>query len=481
MRIACVILAAGQGKRMKSSLPKVLHRVCGMPMLQSVIDTAVKLKPERVIVVAGKQIDLLKKEIAASGIQFMLQKEPKGTGDALKSAMPALKGFRGTVIVLNGDAPLIEPQTIRRLLLLHQKNRNVVSVLSFHAEDPRGYGRIVRDRTGKFLAIVEEKDADSSQKKIHEVNSGVYAINHDACSLLGRLVLNRQKGEYYLTDIVALSLRQGLRTSAFDLGREEEFMGVNTREELLRASEIMRQGIVRNCIARGVSFLDPASAFIHPRATVGRDTVIYPNVLIEAGTTIGSGVTIYPNVRIIRSRIDNFAVIKDSTVIEDSHVSTGACVGPFAHIRPGSEIGAFAKIGNFVELKKALIGKGAKASHLSYLGDAVIGRDVNIGAGTITCNYDGEKKHQTIIGDQVFVGSDTQFVAPVKVGKGAYIGAGSTITRDVLPGALAVSRTEQKNISGWAEKRNAKIRLKAKGKEQKAGRSKKNIAGGANI
>ncbi|MDP2156741.1 MAG: NTP transferase domain-containing protein, partial [Nitrospirota bacterium] len=331
--------------------PKVLHRVCGIPMLQAVIETAAKLKPERVIVVAGKQIDLFKKEVAASEVQFMLQKEPKGTGDALKSAMPALKSFRGTVIILNGDTPLIKPQTIKRFLLLHQKNHNAISVLSFHAEDPKGHGRVVRDRTGKFLAIVEEKDADSSQKKIHEVNSGLYAVNHDVLSLLGRLAMNRQKGEYYLTDIVSLSLKQGLRTSAFAIGGEEEFMGVNTREELLRASEVMRQSVVLNCISSGVNFLDPASVFIHPHASIGRDTTIYPNVFIEAGTKIGSNVTIYPHVRIRRSIIDDHAVIKDATVIEDSHISTHACVGPFAHIRPGSEIGAYARIGNFVELK----------------------------------------------------------------------------------------------------------------------------------
>ncbi len=461
MSTACVILAAGQGKRMKSSLPKVLHKVCGIPMLQAVIDTAAGLKPEHVIVVAGKQIDLLTKEIAVADLRFMLQKEPKGTGDALKSAMPALKSFRGTVIVLNGDTPLIKPQTIKRLLLLHKQNHNAISVLSFHAEDPKGYGRIVRDRAGKFLAIVEEKDADQSQKKIHEVNSGLYAINHDAFALLDRLSMNKQKGEYYLTDIISLSFKQGLRTSAFAIGEETEFMGVNTREELLRASEVMRQGIVRNCISGGVNFLDPASVFIHPHTSIGRDTTIYPNVFIETGTRIGRNVTIYPNVRILRSIIDDYAVIKDSTVIEDAHVSTHASVGPFAHIRPGTDIGAYARIGNFVELKKAVIGKGAKASHLSYLGDAVIGRDVNIGAGTITCNYDGVKKHQTIIGDNVFVGSDSQFVAPVKIGNDAYIGAGSTITKDVLPWSLAVSRAEQRNIKDWAKKKQVKVKGKA--------------------
>ncbi len=453
MKTACVILAAGQGKRMKSSLPKVLHRVCGMPMLQAAVDTASKLRPESVVIVAGKQIDLLKKEIASPLVHYVSQKEPKGTGDALKCAIPALKGFNGTVIVLNGDTPLIQPQTIRRFLSLHHKNRSAVSVLSFCAEDPKGYGRVFRDSEGNLLAIVEEKDADIRQKKIHEVNSGLYAINHDVFFLLDQLDMNRKKGEYYLTDIIAHSLRRGLRTCSFAIGREAEFMGVNTREELLRASEAMRQAVVQHCISRGVNLLDPSSVFIHPHTLIGRDTTIYPNVFIEAGTRIGRGVTIYPHVRISSSIIADHAVIRDSTVIEASRISRGASVGPFAHVRPGSDVGAYAKIGNFVELKKTTVGKNTKASHLSYLGDAVIGREVNIGAGTITCNYDGKKKHQTIIGDRVFVGSDTQFVAPVQIGKGAYIGAGSTITKNVLAGSLAVSRAEQRHIKDWANNR----------------------------
>jgi len=453
MRTACVILAAGEGKRMRSSLPKVLHRVCGMPMLQSVIDAAKKLDPEHLIVVAGKHIHMFRKEIFDPGIQFVLQKEPRGTGDALKSALPSLKSFRGEVVVLNGDTPLISPATIRKFLRMHQKEKADVSVLSFTASDPAGYGRIVRGAAGRFVAIVEEQDADSRQKAVREVNSGIYAMNIKTLSLLDSIALNRRKGEYYLTDIVSLAMKRGLSAHAFLLGQEDEFMGVNTREELLRASEILRQTIVRRLIAKGVDIIDPASVFIHPHASVGKGTVIYPNVFIEGSTTVGRGVTIYPHVRICKSTVGDHAVIKDSTVIEGSRVMTGASVGPFAHVRPESEIGAGAKIGNFVELKKALIGKDAKASHLSYLGDAKIGSGVNIGAGTITCNYDGTNKHRTIIESGVFIGSDTQLVAPVKVGKGAYIGAGSTITKDVPPGSLAISRTEQRTIKNWAVKR----------------------------
>ena len=462
MRTACVILAAGQGKRMRSSLPKVLHRVCGMPMLQSVIDAAKKLDPEHLIVVAGKHIDMFRKEISDPNIRFMLQKEPRGTGDALKSAVPALKGFRGAVVVLNGDTPLINPATIRKFLGMHQKGKADVSVLSFAAADPTGYGRIVRGDADRFVAIVEEKDADSRQKAVREVNSGVYALNTKALSLLDRISLNRRKGEYYLTDIVSLAMKRGLSAHAFLIGQEDEFMGVNTREELLRASEMLRRTVVRGLMARGVDIMDPASVFIHPHASVGKGTVIYPNVFIEGNTSVGRGVIIFPHVRISRSVVGDRAVIKDSTVIESSRIMSEANVGPFAHIRPGSEIGSGAKIGNFVELKKALIGKGAKASHLSYLGDTKIGSGVNIGAGTITCNYDGTHKHRTIIEDGVFIGSDTQLVAPVRIGKGAYIGAGSTITKDVPPGALAVSRTEQRNIKDWITRR------RARGKGRKA-------------
>jgi bifunctional UDP-N-acetylglucosamine pyrophosphorylase / glucosamine-1-phosphate N-acetyltransferase len=466
---ACVILAAGLGKRMGSSFPKVLHKVCGIPMLQSVIDTARKLKTEKILVVTGKHGDLIQKTLASTDVSYVLQKEPKGTGHALMCARNALRGFQGVLIVLNGDTPLVSVETIKKFLKLHQKNKSAVSVLSFLAENPDDYGRIVRDASGQLLSIVEQKDADAVQKKIHEVSSGVYAINHDHLPLLDDIQINRKKGEYYLTDIVALSARKGLKTSALCVGIEQEFMGVNTKQELCRASRIMREAVIGRWIERGVNILDAGSVFIHPHAVIGAGTTLYPNIYIDGSTRIGRGVIIYPNVRISNSRIEDKAVIKDSTVIDESHVKAGAAVGPFAHIRPGSEVGADARIGNFVELKKAVIGTGSKASHLSYLGDARIGRGVNIGAGTITCNYDGKKKSLTVVGEGVFVGSDSQLVAPVRIGKGAYIGAGSTITRDVPPHALAISRVGQKNIKDWAKKRQTGVMSEtvAKGKGQK--------------
>jgi len=454
--ISCVVLAAGMGKRMNSSTPKVLHRILGTTMLEYVIRAAGSLRPGRTIIVAGKHIDAIKDMVDNKNISFSLQKEPKGTGHALLCARPFVGGAADSIIVLNGDTPLIAPNTLKRFLDLHRRRKDVLSVLSFMASRPDEYGRVVRNDSGDILSIIEDKDADAHQKTIKEVNSGVYAMQPKALDLLEDIAINRLKGEYFLTDIVSKAVESGFRTSAYCIGSEQEFMGVNTREELLRASEILRMRIIRGLTDKGINFLDPGSAFIYPEVTIGRETTIYPNVLIEGRTRIGKNSTIYPNVRIMNSTVGSGVVIKDSSVIEDSTIGDGSSVGPFAHIRPGSRTGKGVKIGNFVELKKSTLGSGSKASHLSYIGDAKIGQEVNIGAGTITCNYDGEKKHITRIGDGVFVGSDTQLIAPVKVGKGAYIGAGSTITKDVPSMALAVSRTEQKNVRGWAKKKKKK-------------------------
>ncbi len=473
MNNACIILAAGIGKRMSSPVPKVLHSIYGIPMLQYVINTAQKLKPEKTIVIVGKHADLIKESIDSENVLFALQKKPMGTAHAFLCAKKALKNFEGVLIVLNGDTPLVSHNTIKKFLSLHRKNKNTISVLSFIATDPDNYGRIVRDDSGRVLSIIEDKDANHMQKKIHEVNSGVYAIDYSALHLLKQIKINRLKGEFYLTDIVGLSLKKGLKTSVYCIGTEEEFMGVNTKNELYQASKLMKSQIINKWINKGVSFIDTDSVFIHPYAYIGERTLIYPNVYIEGHTRIGRGSTIYPNVRIKSSNLGDKVVIQDSTVIEDSTVKSRASVGPFARVRPGSEIGSKAKIGNFVELKKAIIGKKTRASHLSYLGDTRIGKGVNIGAGTITCNYDGEKKHVTIIDDNVFVGSDTQLIAPVKVGKGAYIGASSTITKDVPAGALALSRVSQKNIENWA-KRKALHRL-VQGKVQSKKRKKKGV------
>lgn len=453
--LACVVLAAGMGKRMNSSVPKVLNRLCGKPMLQYVIEALDKLKPDKKVVVAGKHHEDIKNSITGKGIAYVLQEKPLGTGHALLKAAEFLTGFKGTVLVLNGDMPLITPGMLRRFIANSKKNGDLVSVLSFIAEDPASYGRIVRDSAGSAIRIIEDKDAAPGQKAIKEVNSGVYAMSSEALKLLPLIKINKAKGEYYLTDILELAARKNLKPGVYASSSDMELMGINNRSELMKAEGIMQARIINKLAEGGVNFTDTRAVYINAGVSIGRDTMIYPNVFIEGETKIGSSCTLYPNVRIINSLVGNKVKIKDSSLIEDSVIRHEAQVGPFAHLRPGSDIGRCAKIGNFVEVKKSIIGPGTKVSHLSYIGDASVGKEVNIGAGTITCNYDGKQKHLTEIKDMVFIGSDTQLVAPVCIGKGAYIGAGSTIVKDVPPMSLAVSRSEQKIIKNWAAKRKA--------------------------
>jgi bifunctional UDP-N-acetylglucosamine pyrophosphorylase/glucosamine-1-phosphate N-acetyltransferase len=452
--LACVILAAGLGTRMKSPLPKVLHRIYDRPMLQYPLETAASLKPEKIIIVVGKNHNVIEDTLKPlNTVVFAVQEKPKGTAHALLTATTKLNGFKGTVLVMNGDTPLVTSVTLKKFLKLHRKHKNSVSFISFIAENPSSYGRVLKDRLGKPLRIIEEQDATEEEKTIKEVNSGIYAIEAHALPLLSNIKLNKRKKEYYLTDIIQIAAQKGIDTGVYCLGNEEEFMGVNTKHDFLKVHEVMRKRIISFWVKKGVNFIDASSVFIAPSVKIGSETLIYPNVYLHGDTKVGKNCTIYPNVRIIDSAIKDNAIIKDSTVIENSIINTRAEVGPFAHIRPGSRIGVSSKIGNFVEVKKSIVGEGTKAMHLSYIGDAKVGRKVNIGAGTITCNYDGVKKHETVIGNGVFVGSDSQLVAPVKLGKGSYIGAGSTITKNVPPGALAISRTLQRNIKHWRKKK----------------------------
>ncbi len=454
MAMSTVILAAGLGTRMKSATPKVLHMLLGRPVVRHVVDTAKAMRPEKIIVVVSPAGSGVQDALKDSSVSFAVQKTPKGTADALMAAVRELGNFNGTLLVLSGDAPLVGLSTLRRLLTVHKRRKEDISILSFIAEGNHSYGRVVRN-SSRVTAIVENRDADSTQKKIREVNSGIYALEPSALALLKDIKINPRKKEFYLTDLISIASSRGLRIGSHIFGDETELTGINTRAELSLAGLYLRDRTIAGWLERGVSFIDAKSVFIDPRARIGMDTIIYPNVIIEGKSIIGPGCIIYPNSRITDSRLGNNVTIKDSSVIESSTVKEGAAIGPFAHLRPGSVIGKSAKIGNFVEIKKSSIGRNSKASHLSYIGDAEIGENVNIGAGTITCNYDGLNKFRTVIEDGSFIGSDTQLVAPVKVGKGAYVGSGTTVTRDVPPMALALSRTPQLNIEGWALRRSA--------------------------
>lgn len=452
-KTAVVILAAGLGTRMRSETPKVLHNIFDRPMLSYVLQAAEGLKPSSIITVVNKSIGKLE-EIIPLPVNFrtVIQKTQDGTAHALGSALPSMKGFNGTVVILNGDTPLITASTLKKFLGSHKRAGNSISVLSFHASDPHGYGRILRGPKGVPEGIVEEKDANKDQKAIAEVNSGVYAIETSALGLLDRIKKNLKKKEFYLTDIVELAIEDGRKIGVYPIGSEDEFIGVNSRKDLHVAHEAVRSRTVDSLLKKGVTFVDIYTAYISPDSRIGSDTLIYPGVFIHGNTSIGKGCTIFPNSRIVDSTIKDGAVIKDSSLIEGSVIGKDAQVGPMAHLRPGSAIGDGARIGNFVEVKKSTIGKNTKAMHLSYIGDASVGSDVNIGAGTITCNYDGKRKFPTTIGKGVFIGSDTQLVAPVTIGDGAYVGAGSTITRDVESSALAVSRSKQKNYPRFKSK-----------------------------
>ncbi|KKL82712.1 hypothetical protein LCGC14_1982020 [marine sediment metagenome] len=465
IKLACIILAAGHGTRMKSLLAKVLHPIYGRPMLDYALETALALKPARTIVVVNRQFDTENFPLP-KGARYAIQKEQKGTANAVSAGVSALgKSFKGTTLVLNGDTPLVTPGTLKRFLRLHKKNRNKLSVLSFTAYDPTGYGRILRDEDGRAIAIVEEKDATGDEQDICEVNSGVYALEHAALPLLKSIKKNRKKGEYYLTDIVELASEKKLQAGVFCQGDEDEFLGINSRLDLARAHEALRLLKIKELLEKGVTLIDPASTYIAPEVKVAKDTCIYPNVFLHGRTKIGKGCTIYPNVRIIDSTIRDGAVIKDSCLIEEAIVGKDAFVGPMAHLRPLTRLGKGAKVGNFVETKRSTIGEGSKAMHLSYIGDTTVGKHANIGAGTVTCNYDGKAKHHTVIGDGVFIGSGSQLVAPVNIGKGSYVGAGSTITRDVSAGSLSITRAEQKTLKGWAAKKTVKPSKKKKKKK----------------
>lgn len=447
-----VILAAGKGTRMKSALPKVLHAVGGKSMLRHVMTAAEQAGAKRMLVVVGFGGDKVQAEIGAAA-EFVLQAEQLGTGHAMMQVQPVLAGFSGTILLLCGDTPLLTGQALLDLVAAHQQSGAAATVLTAMPADATGYGRILRDESGQVLGIVEQKDATAEQKQIGEINTGIYCF--EAAPLfaaLAGLTCNNAQKEYYLTDVLAILAQAGQQVGAVEVADFQETLGINSRLQLAEAEKILRQRKLVELMDSGVTVMDPASTFVDASVSVGEDTVLYPFTWLEGETTIGRDCRIGPNSRISDSQLGD-AVTLHFSYAHECKIAGGVSVGPYVHLRPDTELAAGVKVGNFVEIKNSRVGVGSKLPHLSYIGDADIGSGVNIGCGTITVNYDGKKKHRTVVGDTAFVGCNSNLVAPVSVGSGAYIAAGSTITKDVPDGALGVGRARQSNIAGWVEKK----------------------------
>ena len=468
--LAIVIMAAGLGKRMHSKHAKVLHPVAGRPMVLYSVELGMRLAGHRMAVVVGHQADRVSQLVkdATAGrnghqpVAIVEQRELLGTGHAVLQTRPVFvesgRSQPGQFLILNGDTPLLREETLRKLLSVHQQNRAAVTILTAILEDASGYGRVVRDSSAQHgvSRIVEDRDADPTIKSIREVNVGTYVVDGGYLfPTLEKLVPNNAQGEFYLTDIVQMAIDQGRCVAAVVLDDPNEGLGVNTRRHLAEAEHVIRQQIRHHWLDAGVRMIDPVSTWIDAGVTIGRDSVLYPNVMLEGTTAIGEDCIVRSGTRITDCVVGDRVEILDHCVLRDSHIEDDATLGPFAHLRPHVLVRKGAKIGNFVEAKKTELGEGSKANHLTYLGDAKIGKGVNIGAGTITCNYDGVRKADTVIGDNVFIGSDTQLVAPVTVGAGSVIAAGTTVTEDVPVDSLVISRGLQVTRPGWAARRRA--------------------------
>ncbi len=445
-----LILAAGKGTRMKSARPKVLHAVAGAPMIDYVLAASASLDAATRTLVVGHQADELRAALAAdTDLRFVLQEPQLGTAHAVQQAAPLLSGLRGTLVVLSGDVPLLSPETLRALVARREEAGAAATLLTAVVDDPSGYGRILRD--GEAVAgIVEHHDASAAEREIREINAGIYAFDLEPLfPALDQIASTNSQREYYLPDLVGIYRRAGRRVVAIPVARPEEILGVNTRAELAAMSARVWQRRRDALMASGVTLEDPATVYVDAGVIVGPDSVIKPGVHLLGRTRIGARAVIHGGVRIVDSQLADDVTVLDHCLIVGARIAAGARVGPFAHLRPESDLGAGSRVGNFVELKKTRLGAGSKASHLAYLGDATIGEKVNIGAGTITCNYDGVRKSPTVIEDEVFIGSDTQLIAPVRIGRGAYVAAGSSITKDVPAGALGIARGRQENKEGW--------------------------------
>ena len=453
-RVAIVIMAAGKGTRLKSKHPKVLHEVGGKPLLAHVIAAATKIAPAGdVYAIVGHEADRVREAVAHTGINFILQKEQRGTGHALMVARDALESY-DEVIVLSGDAPLISPQTIQKLRDFQSSKHPAMTILTAQLHDPTGYGRVIRNnqKSQDVKAIVEEKSATPAQRKIREINSGFYAFDAKLLfSHIDKLSNTNVHGEFYLTDMAAILRKAKARVMAVAASDPHEILGSNTRAEMVDLDQRMRLAKCQQLMTEGVTIFYPQTCVIDWDVEIGSDTTVEPFVQILGKTRIGSDCRLRSYTVINNSVIGDGVFIRPGCILDEAQVMKGAVLGPYSHLRPGSEIGEGAHLGNFVETKKTRMGKGSKANHLTYLGDTEVGERVNIGAGTITCNYDGERKHATVIEDGAFIGSDSTLVAPVKVGKGAYVGAASCITDDVPPDSLAIGRARQIVKEGWVK------------------------------
>ena len=454
MSARAIVLAAGKGTRMKSARPKVLHRVAGQPLIEHVLACAATIHPRTTTVVIGHQAETLTSALARyRGLTFVVQEPQLGTAHALMTTERALAGQTGTLVLLSGDVPLLTPGTLQRLVDRHEATGAAATVVTAIVDDPHGYGRIVR--SGEQIArIVEQKDASHAEREIREINSGIYAFALEGLfDAVRRIAAENAQTEYYLPDLVAIYRERESIVETITVSNPDEIRGINSRFDLAAVSRIVRDQKTAELMASGVTIEDPATTYVDAGVTVGSDTILHPGISIEGTTAIGAGCVIHSGARIVDSRIGDRVTILNHCVITNAIVADDASIGPFAHLRPGADVRAGAKVGNFVELKKTVLGAGSKVNHLAYLGDATIGERVNIGAGTITCNYDGVNKNQTVIEDGAFVGSDSQLIAPVTIGKGAYVGSGSTIRDDVPAGALAVTAGKQRNIHGWVDKK----------------------------
>jgi bifunctional UDP-N-acetylglucosamine pyrophosphorylase/glucosamine-1-phosphate N-acetyltransferase len=457
--IGVIVLAAGQGTRMKSDIPKVLHRLGGTPLFLHALRAAQKLKPSRIAVIVGHGGTAVQQAYPGKDLCWVIQEKQLGTAHAVLCAERTFHQFSGDILILSGDVPLIRESTLERLVDQHRRQQAAVTLLTAKLEDPEGYGRIVRDDKQQIARIVEEKDASDLQKQIREVNAGIYVVAAPFLfSALSRVDDQNRQREYYLPDIVAIALRENRTVANLQVEDPREMMGINTREELARMEKSLQEEINRKWMAQGVTLKDPTTIYIEEGAIIGKDSVIGPNTHLCGTTVVGERCRIDGSAYLTDAHLGDEVHLRFSVVLTSCRVANGAIIGPFAHLRPGTELGRNVHIGNFVEAKEARVGDGTKANHLTYLGDVTIGRDSNIGAGTITCNYDGFQKYKSKIGDRVQVGSDSTLVAPINLGDDVYVATATTVRHDVPDGALVFNDRQERLREGWTEQKRMKMK-----------------------